>query len=125
MKEEIKDDAELRAAFEGEETARDVLAALEGSERGRRFVEEKLRPHQQAFGYKSIWSHEFVFKTWVEDPAPIIEAVRGYLATDYDYPANIKSVADDLEAAKREVHGGRRGRGPRASSSRRSTSRSA
>jgi pyruvate,water dikinase len=103
MKEEIKDDAELRAAFEGGETARDVLAALEGSERGRRFVEEKLTPHQQAFGYKAIWSHEFVFKTWVEDPAPIIEAVRGYLATDYDYPANIKSVADDLEAAKREV----------------------
>ncbi len=103
MKEEIKDDAELRAAFEGGETARDVLAALEGSERGRTFVEEKLTPHQQAFGYKSIWSHEFVFKTWVEDPAPIIEAVRGYLATDYDYPANIKSVGDDLEAAKREV----------------------
>ena len=103
MKEEIKDDADLRAAFEGGETARDVLAALEGSERGRRFVEEKLTPHQQAFGYKAIWSHEFVFKTWVEDPAPIIEAVRGYLATDYDYPANIKSVADDLEAAKREV----------------------
>ena len=106
MKEEIKDDAELRAAFEGGETARDVLAALEGSERGRRFVEEKLTPHQQAFGYKAIWSHEFVFKTWVEDPAPIIEAVRGYLATDYDYPANIKSVGDDLEAAKREVMDG-------------------
>ena len=106
MKEEIKDDAELRAAFEGGETARDVLAALEGSERGRRFVEEKLRPHQQAFGYKAIWSHEFVFKTWVEDPAPILEAVRGYLATDYDYPANIKSVGDDLEAAKREVMDG-------------------
>ena len=80
-----------------------MLAGLEGSERGRRFVEDRLTPHQQAFGYKAIWSHEFVFKTWVEDPAPIIEAVRGYLATDYDYPANIKSVADDLEAAKREV----------------------
>ena len=103
MKEEIKGDDELRAAFEGGETARDVLAGLEGSERGRRFVEDRLTPHQQAFGYKAIWSHEFVFKTWVEDPAPILEAVRGYLATDYDYPANIKSVGDDLEAAKREV----------------------
>ena len=60
-------------------------------------------PHQQAFGYKAIWSHEFAFKTWVEDPAPIIEAIRGYLATDYDYPANIKAVADDLERAKAEV----------------------
>jgi phosphohistidine swiveling domain-containing protein len=103
MKEEIKGDDDLRAAFESGDSAREVLAALEGSERGQRFVAEKLRPHQQAFGYKAIWSHEFVFKTWVEDPAPILEAVRGYLATDYDYPANIKSVADDLEAAKREV----------------------
>ncbi len=111
MKEEIAGDDELRAAFEGGETAKDVMKGLEGSERGRRFVAEKLRPHQQAFGYKAIWSHEFVFKTWVEDPAPIIEAVRGYLATDYDYPANIKSVADDLEAAKREVMEGVEGEG--------------
>ena len=103
MKEEIAGDDELRAIFEGDGTAKEVLAALEGSERGGRFVAERLRPHQQAFGYKAIWSHEFVFKTWVEDPAPIIEAVRGYLATDYDYPANIKAVADDLEAAKRDV----------------------
>ena len=106
MKEEIKDDEELRAAFDGADTARGVLEALEGGERGRRFVEERLRPHQQAFGYKAIWSHEFAFKTWVEDPAPIIEAVRGYLATDYDYPANIESVRDDLEKAKAEVMDG-------------------
>jgi phosphohistidine swiveling domain-containing protein len=103
MKQEIAADDELRAIFESDEPAAEVVAALERSDRGRRFVEERLRPHQQAFGYKAIWSHEFVFKTWVEDPAPIIEAVRGYLATDYDYPSNIKSVADDLERAKAEV----------------------
>ena len=106
MKEEIKADDELRAAFDGADTARGVIAALEGSERGRRFIAERLRPHQQSFGYKAIWSHEFAFKTWVEDPAPIIEAVRGYLATDYDYPANIQSVRDDLEKAKAEVMDG-------------------
>jgi phosphohistidine swiveling domain-containing protein len=103
MKEEVKGDDELRAAFEGSDTAGGVLQALEGSERGRRFAHERLRSHQRAFGYKAIWSHEFAFKTWVEDPAPIIEAVRGYLATDYDYPANIHSVRDDLERAKAEV----------------------
>jgi phosphohistidine swiveling domain-containing protein len=103
MKQEIAGDDELRAIFEADDSAAEVAAALERSDRGRRFVEERLRPHQQAFGYKAIWSHEFAFKTWVEDPAPIIEAVRGYLATDYDYPANIKSVADDLERAKAEV----------------------
>ena len=62
-----------------------------------------MRAHQKAFGYKAIWSHEFAFRTWREDPAPMIEAVRGYLATDYDYPANIASVREDLEAARREA----------------------
>ncbi|MEA2382514.1 MAG: hypothetical protein QOH72_2485 [Solirubrobacteraceae bacterium] len=103
MKEEIKGDDELRAAFDASDTASGVLAALEGSDRGRRFLAERLRPHQQSFGYKSIWSHEFAYKTWVEDPAPIVEAVRGYLATDYDYPSNIRSVRDDLEQAGTEV----------------------
>jgi phosphohistidine swiveling domain-containing protein len=102
MKEEVKDDGELAAAFEGE-TAGDIVRALEATDRGARFVEQRVVAHQKAFGYKAIWSHEFAFKTWREDPAPILEAVRGYLATDYDYPANIASVRDDLEAAKREV----------------------
>jgi phosphohistidine swiveling domain-containing protein len=108
MKEEIKEDSELRAAFEGE-TAADVMGALESSERGRRFIEERVEPHQRHFGYKAIWSHEFAFKTWREDPAPMIEAVRGYLATDYDYPAAIAGVREDLEAAKREALEGAEG----------------
>ncbi len=103
MKEEIKADDALRGAFEAGETAADVVAALESSDAGRRFVAERLRPHQQAYGYKAIWSHEFQFKTWFENPAPILEAVRGYLATDYDYPANLQAIRDDLEAAKAEV----------------------
>jgi phosphohistidine swiveling domain-containing protein len=102
MKEEIKGDAELAAAFEAE-TAGDVRRALEGSERGRRFLDERVLAHQKSFGYKAIWSHEFAFKTWREDPAPILEAVRGYLATDYDYPTNIAAVREDLEKAKAET----------------------
>ncbi len=103
MKEEIKDDDELKRAFEAGTTASDVLAALEGSERGRRFISEKLEPHQQEFGYKAIWAHEFSFPTWKENPTPILEAVRGYLATDYDYRKAIQHVRDDLEAAKHEL----------------------
>jgi phosphohistidine swiveling domain-containing protein len=108
LKEEIKADAELGGAFEGE-TAGDVRRALEGSELGRRFLEERVLAHQKAFGYKAIWSHEFAFKTWREDPAPILEAVRGYLATDYDYPANIAAVRDDLAKAKAEAVDGLKG----------------
>jgi pyruvate,water dikinase len=102
IKEEVKGDAELSKAFEPD-TAAGVMEALQSTDRGRRLIEERIESHQKTFGYKSIWSHEFVFKTWAEDPTPIIESVRGYLASDYDYPANLKAVADDLEAAKVEV----------------------
>ena len=102
MKEELKRDEDLRAAFT-RETAGDVLQALGGTERGRRFVTERLTPYQKEFGYKAIWSHEFAFKTWREDPAPIIEQLRGYLETDYDYEATIAAVRDDLDAAVREL----------------------
>jgi pyruvate,water dikinase len=44
-----------------------------------------------------------MYTLWVEDPAPIIEAIRGYVATDYDFPSNLAAVRDDLEAAKSEV----------------------
>ena len=102
MKEEIKVDDDLRRAFDAG-TAADTLRALEGSERGRRFLEERLEPYQQEFGYKSVWSHELSFPTWRENPAPIIEAVRGYLATDYDYPAALEAVKDDLQDAIAEL----------------------
>src|SRR5438094_2894306 len=110
MKEEIKGDEELRAAFEGE-TAGDVVRALEGGERGRAFLRERLRPYQQEFGYKSIWSHEFSFPTWFESPAPIIEAVRGYLSTDYDYTAAVAAVRKDLDEAIAELTEGVDGTG--------------
>ncbi len=88
MKEEVAADDELRAAFEGE-TADVVLRALGATERGRRFVAEQLDPYRAEFGNKAIWSHEFVYPTWREKPAPIVEAVRGYLETGYDYPATL------------------------------------
>jgi pyruvate,water dikinase len=103
MKEEVKSDGDLGGAFHAGDTAAAVLEALEGSERGRRFVEERLRPYQLEFGNKAIWSHEFVYPTWRENPAPIIEAVRGYLESDYDFPGALQAVEDDLEAAIREL----------------------
>jgi phosphohistidine swiveling domain-containing protein len=104
-KEEVKGDPELQAAFE-HPGAKEVMDALAAGERGRRFIAERVDTHQRTFGYKALWSHEFMYRLWVEDPAPIIEAIRGYVATDYDYPSNLQAVVDDLEAAQRDVmHG--------------------
>ena len=107
MKEEIKGDKELDDAFRHRgETAKDVLGALEGSERGRQFLAERVEPYQQEFGYRAIWSHEFAFPTWKETKTPTIEALRGYVETDYDYPATIAAVKEDLEAAVAELMDG-------------------
>jgi pyruvate,water dikinase len=101
MKEAVKADDELRRAFVG--NGEQIRAALEASEAGRRFVAEQLTPYQREFGWRAVWSHEFVFPTWREDPGPILEQVRGYLDTDYDYPSALKAVAEDLEKASAEL----------------------
>jgi len=84
MKEEAKADSTLAAAFK-HETAGEIIAALKGTERGRKFIEERVVPYQKEFGWHAVWSHEFVFPTVYEHMEPVIELVRGYIETNYDY----------------------------------------
>ncbi len=105
IKEEVKADTELSEAFKSE-TAGDILRSLRASERGRRLLSEHIEPYQQEFGYKAIWSHEFAYSTWKENPVPIIEMVRGYLETDYDYAKTIDAVREDLDKAIHELMDG-------------------
>jgi phosphohistidine swiveling domain-containing protein len=102
MKEEAKADPELARIFEAE-TADRIIEALEGSDRGRRFIEERVVPYQREFGWHAVWSHEFIFPSVVEQMAPVIELVRGYIESDYDYPKTIGALAADIEAASREI----------------------
>lgn len=108
MKEEIKESDELAAIF-SRETGADILAALGGTEAGRTFVEGRLRPYQKEFGWHSVWSHEFVFQTRYEQPEPILEVIKGYVETDYDFPAAVGELKADLEAAAVELLDGLEG----------------
>lgn len=103
IKEWIKKEQGTVAAEFNRPTAGDVLRGLRATEEGRRFLTERIEPYQRTFGYKSMWAHEFAFVTWREDPTPVIEAIRGYLEVDYDFPAERAAVAADLEAAKAEA----------------------
>lgn len=98
MKEAVKASETLKKAFEAE-TASGVMSALEGSDEGRALIKDQLEPYLEEFGHKALWSHEVMFPLWVENPAPAIEAIRGYLLTDYDYPATLRGVEEDLNAA--------------------------
>jgi len=102
MKNEVRDDPELRGAFEAA-TADDVAASLRATERGRRFIAERMEPYQREFGWHAVWSHEFIFPTVREHMGPALELVRGYVASDYDYPAAIDAMRRDIEAASDEI----------------------
>ncbi len=101
MKEEVKQDETLSAAFRG--SGAEILAALKDSERGRRFIAERLEPYQREFGWRAVWSHEFIFPTFREQPEPLLDQVRGYLDSDYDYPSALEAVRVDIEKASQEL----------------------
>jgi phosphohistidine swiveling domain-containing protein len=101
MKEEVKQDPVLREAFRG--AGAEILEALQGSERGRRFITERLEPYQREFGWRAVWSHEFIFPTFREQPEPLLDQVRGYLDSDYDYPTALEAVRIDIEKASQEL----------------------
>jgi pyruvate,water dikinase len=102
MKNEVRDDPELRAAFGAGDTAA-IEASLRGSERGRRFISERIEPYQREFGWHAVWSHEFIFPTVREEMGPVLDLVRDYLASDYDYPTAIEAMRKDIEAASQEI----------------------
>jgi pyruvate,water dikinase len=102
MKNEVRDDAELLPAF-SLEGVREIVGALGSSERGRRFVAERVEPYQREFGWHAVWSHEFIFPTVREQMEPVIELIRGYLTTDYDFPSAIEAMRRDIKAASEEI----------------------
>jgi pyruvate,water dikinase len=108
MKNEVRDDATLRAAFTGTAT-REIGTALRATERGRRFIDERVVPYQREFGWHAVWSHEFIYPTAREEMEPVLELVRGYLDTDYNFPSAIDAMRHDIEAASREILEGLKG----------------
>jgi pyruvate,water dikinase len=105
MKNEVRDDANLRAAFDPED-AHEIAGRLGASERGQRFLAERMDAYQREFGWHAVWSHEFVYPTAREEIEPILTLIRGYLASDYDYPSSIDAMRRDIEAASTELLSG-------------------
>jgi len=102
MKEEARADPELAAIFKAE-TAGEIIVALKASGRGTRFIDERVGPYQKEFGWHAVWSHEFIFPTVRERMEPVVELVRGYIDTNYDYPKTIAVLAADIKSAAAEI----------------------
>jgi phosphohistidine swiveling domain-containing protein len=84
LKEQVKADAGLSAVFAASENAAQIVEKLEGSDRGRALIGEVVR-YAEEFGYKAIYTHEYIYPLYVEDQSPIYEQIKSYLASDFDY----------------------------------------
>jgi phosphohistidine swiveling domain-containing protein len=102
LKEEAKHDPELKSIFEGGQTAAAILPALEKSSKGRTYL-KKIDAYAKEFGVRAMYTHEYVYKLWVEDHKPIIEMIKGYLANDYDFPAVYNAAKQDQAKAIQEL----------------------
>ncbi len=102
MKNEVRDDPELRSAFASGDSA-EIARSLRATDRGRRFIDGRVEPYQGEFGWHAVWSHEFIFPTVREQMEPVLELVNGYLTTDYDFPSAIEAMRRDIEAASQEI----------------------
>ena len=99
LKEKVKGDERLKAIFDAGETASVILPELEKDEKGKAFLED-VHAYVEEFGVKAtMYPHEYINKLWVEDITPAVETIKGYLASDYDFPTQHKRMVDDHYAA--------------------------
>ncbi len=101
LKEQVKKSATLTRAFDAE-TADGVMQALAAFDDGRALLKD-IDAYKTEYGNKSMWAHEYLYQTWRENPTPIVEGLRGYLSSDYDYEHDVRQVRTSRDAAIAEM----------------------
>ena len=102
LKEKVKKNAALKRAFDDNETADGVIRALGASDEGRALLQD-IDEYKNEYGNKSMYAHEYLYATWRENPTPIVEALRGYLLSDYDYEKDVRQLRENRDAAIKEM----------------------
>jgi pyruvate,water dikinase len=102
LKNEVKGDEVLAKAFEAEAGA-EILANLQSTDRGKKFLEEGLAAYQREFGWHAVWSHEFIYPSRFETPEPVLDVVKGYLDSDYESKPIVENLKQDIAKATEEL----------------------
>ena len=102
LKEKVKKHASLKRAFDDNDTADGVMRALGASDEGRDLL-KAIDTYKNEYGNKSMYAHEYIYTTWRENPTPIVEALRGYLISDYDYEKDVRQLRANRDAAINEM----------------------
>lgn len=97
MKEYVKSIPALKELFTTGNAAEimDKASTTEGGEK----LLEMVNAYRKEYGFKAMYTHEYIYKTWYEDPTPIYEAIRSYVASDYDFNTEYKTCMDEQKKA--------------------------
>jgi phosphohistidine swiveling domain-containing protein len=98
LKQEVKANPDLQRLFDQNDTASEIVPALERDPAGATFM-EKVDAYAKEYGIKSMYCHEWINKQWVEDVTPIVETLKSYVVTDFDYPSMHQFARDDQTVA--------------------------
>ena len=102
QKNTVKENAALKRTFDNNETAAEVMKALDAFDEGRKLLKQ-IDDYKTEYGNKSMYAHEYIYVTWRENPTPIVEALRGYLLSDYDYEKDVRQLRENRDAAIKEM----------------------
>jgi phosphohistidine swiveling domain-containing protein len=102
LKEKVKKSPALMRVFSDNDTADGVIRALGTSDEGRGLLKD-IDAYKTEYGNKSMYAHEYLYVTWRENPTPIVEALRGYLLSDYDYEKDVRQLRANRDAAIKEM----------------------
>ena len=97
IKEDICADPAMKKFWE-ENDSKTIMADLEKVAGGAE-LRKKIDAYVSEYGWKPLWTHEYMYKLWIEDPTPVYEAIKGYVETDYNYETQINACHESQNAA--------------------------
>ncbi len=76
------------------------VARTEGGEKLLKMIED----YKNEYGFKAMYTHEYIFTTWYEDQTPVYEALKGYVANGYDYNSDYDACIKAQDEAIAEFY---------------------
>jgi pyruvate,water dikinase len=96
IKEFIKNEPVLKELFKKD--VKSIMSEIGKVDEGRKLL-EMIKDYQEEFGNKAIYTHEYIYPTWKEDPTPIYEALKNYIEIDYNFYDAYNKCKDERDRA--------------------------
>lgn len=103
MKEEVCRVPALKELFLSTTDNAVIMEKVSGVPGSEKFL-SMMEAYREEYGFKAMYTHEFIYKTWYEDPTPAYEAVRAYVCSGYDYNEEYSACMKSQQEAIQELY---------------------